>query len=414
MSGSQPGLGAAHASSRSAILDLIRAAGTISRVELTRATGLTAATISTVVRRLIDDGLVLEVGRAESTGGKPRMLLQLDPSARYAIGVHLDHAGITYVIANLGGAIVARWRRPGAGSDDPREVVARIAAEIRTTITRVGVDPAGSSGSASSRPGPSPRPTGMTLTPPVMQRWAEFPLGAALEDAVGLPVLLDNDATAAAIGEYWSGGIATGVGVRRALHGHRHRRRDHRRRHRLPRVQLERRRDRAHLRRPRRPVCWCGNIGCVEVLAGPAAVVAAARDAGPRAARPRTSRRTSGRSRAPPAAARPCPLQLLAAVVALPRRRGADARQRARPRARHPHRTGVRARGLAVPARDRASARAVVLRPRQPPRAGDHLLERARGRRRRCRRARAAERAGAAAGRACGCRWSSRSRSPPG
>ena len=117
MSGSQPGLGAAHASSRSAILDLIRAAGTISRVELTRATGLTAATISTVVRRLIDDGLVLEVGRAESTGGKPRMLLQLDPSARYAVGVHLDHAGITYVIANLGGAIVARWRRPGAGSD---------------------------------------------------------------------------------------------------------------------------------------------------------------------------------------------------------------------------------------------------------------------------------------------------------
>ena len=105
MSGSQPGLGAAHASSRSAILDLIRAAGTISRVELTRATGLTAATISTVVRRLIDDGLVLEVGRAESTGGKPRMLLQLDPSARYAVGVHLDHAGITYVIANLGGAI---------------------------------------------------------------------------------------------------------------------------------------------------------------------------------------------------------------------------------------------------------------------------------------------------------------------
>ena len=50
MSGSQPGLGAAHASSRSAILDLIRAAGTISRVELTRATGLTGATMSTVVR----------------------------------------------------------------------------------------------------------------------------------------------------------------------------------------------------------------------------------------------------------------------------------------------------------------------------------------------------------------------------
>src|SRR5665647_3008035 len=87
-------LGMAHTSSRAAILDVIRAAGTISRVELTRATGLTGATISTVVRRLINEGLVLEIGRTESTGGKPRMLLQLDPTARFAIGVHLDHAGI--------------------------------------------------------------------------------------------------------------------------------------------------------------------------------------------------------------------------------------------------------------------------------------------------------------------------------
>ena len=157
MSGSQPGLGAAHASSRSAILDLIRAAGTISRVELTRATGLTAATISTVVRRLIDDGLVLEVGRAESTGGKPRMLLQLDPSARYAVGVHLDHAGITYVIANLGGAIVARWRRPGAGPTtrarwspaSPR----RSAPPSRASAST----PPASSGSAWSRPDRSRR-----------------------------------------------------------------------------------------------------------------------------------------------------------------------------------------------------------------------------------------------------------------
>lgn len=86
MNSSQPGLGAVHASSRSAILDLIRAAGTISRVELTRVSGLTGATVSTVVRKLIDDGLVLEVGRAESTGGKPRMLLELDPFARYAVG----------------------------------------------------------------------------------------------------------------------------------------------------------------------------------------------------------------------------------------------------------------------------------------------------------------------------------------
>ena len=85
MNAGLPGPSTAHTSSRSAILDVIRAAGTISRVELTHSTGLTAATISTVVRRLIDEGLVVEAGRAESTGGKPRMLLRLDPAARYAV-----------------------------------------------------------------------------------------------------------------------------------------------------------------------------------------------------------------------------------------------------------------------------------------------------------------------------------------
>ncbi|GEA85043.1 ROK family transcriptional regulator [Cellulomonas gelida] len=280
MNSSQPGLGAVHASSRSAILDLIRAAGTISRVELTRVSGLTGATVSTVVRKLIDDGLVLEVGRAESTGGKPRMLLELDPFARYAVGVHLDHAGITYVIANLGGAIVARWRRPGAGADDPREVVARIAAEIRATVARIGVDPARILGLGVVSPGPLAVRTGMTLTPPVMQAWTEFPLAGALEHAVGLPVLLDNDATAAAIGEYWSGGVptgsafaalymGTGIGAGIIVDGT------------VYRGSSSNAGEVGHICvEVDGPECWCGSRGCVEALAGPAAVVAQAREQG--------------------------------------------------------------------------------------------------------------------------------------
>ncbi|UJP41344.1 ROK family transcriptional regulator [Cellulomonas palmilytica] len=276
----QEGIGAAHASSRSAILDLIRAAGTVSRVELTRVSGLTGATVSTVVRRLIDDGLVVEVGRAESTGGKPRMLLELDPYARFAVGVHLDHAGITYVIANLGGAVVARWRRPGAGSDDPREVVARIAAEIRATVARTGVDPERILGLGVVSPGPIAATTGMTLTPPVMQAWTEFPLAAALEEAVGLPVLLDNDATAAAIGEYWSGGVptgsafaalymGTGIGAGILVDGT------------VYRGSSSNAGEVGHVCvAVDGPTCWCGSKGCVEALAGPAAVVAQAREAG--------------------------------------------------------------------------------------------------------------------------------------
>lgn len=277
---SSASLGMAHTSSRAAILDVIRASGTISRVELTRATGLTGATISTVVRRLMNDGLVVEAGRAESTGGKPRMLLRLDPSARFAIGVHLDHGGITYVLANLGGAVVARWRKPGGGIDDPTEVVARIAAEVDGMITRVGIDRTRVLGLGVVSPGPINASVGMVLAPPNMRRWADFPLGDALEDAVGVPVLLDNDATAAAVGEYWAGGIeassafaalymGTGIGAGILVNGT------------VYRGASSNAGEAGHICVDiDGPECWCGGRGCVEALAGPAAVVATAAERG--------------------------------------------------------------------------------------------------------------------------------------
>src|SRR5690349_14715550 len=86
-----PGYEPAPTSSRALILDSIRSAGTLSRVELTQITGLTAPSVTALVRRLIDDGLVGEAGRGTSTGGKPRTLLQIRSAARYVIGVHLSY-----------------------------------------------------------------------------------------------------------------------------------------------------------------------------------------------------------------------------------------------------------------------------------------------------------------------------------
>ena len=279
MSNPSGGVGTAHMSSRSALLDLIRASGQISRVQLVRETGLTGATVSTVVRRLIDDGLVVEVGRAESTGGKPAVLLSLDPDARFAVGVHLDHGGITYVIANLGGAIVGRWRRPGVGADSPVVVVARVASELATFVARIGVDPDRLLGLGVVSPGPITGSIGMVLAPPVLEAWTDFPLADALQAAVGLPVLIENDATASAIGEYWAGPMetstcfaalymGTGIGAGIMVHGD------------VYRGASGNTGEVGHICVDiDGPACWCGGQGCVEALAGPASVVAAAREA---------------------------------------------------------------------------------------------------------------------------------------
>ena len=224
------GCGTPHATSRAALLDVIRGAGQISRVDLARETGLTGATVSTVVRRLIDDGLVVEVGRAESTGGKPAVLLSLEPEARYAIGVHLDHGGITYVIADLGGAVVSRWRRPGAGGDAPDAVVDRVASELRTLVDQAGVDPERILGLGVVSPGPD-HPD---------DRVGAHPAGDAGVDRLSArrrPA--DRRRAARAARERRHGGRGRGVLgrpdrrvqlLRRALHGHGHRVGHHRQR----------------------------------------------------------------------------------------------------------------------------------------------------------------------------------------
>lgn len=250
-----------HASTRAAVLDLIRAAGMISRVGLVNASGLTGGTISTVVRGLIDEGLVAETGHAESTGGKRRVMLQLNHFARYAVGVHLDDARITYVLTNLGGAVVARISRAGSGPDEPAAVVARMAGEVDALIDSVGVE--------------RDRILGLGLVAARPSALDEF--GAALERATGLPVVLDNDATAAAIGEHWSGGVGatstfaalymgTGLGAGVVLGGTTHRGPSgHAGEIGHTCLDLD------------GPECSCGARGCLEVLAGPGAVVAQAR-----------------------------------------------------------------------------------------------------------------------------------------
>jgi predicted NBD/HSP70 family sugar kinase len=266
-----------HTSSKAAVLDLIRAAGTISRVGLINATGFTGGTISTVVRGLIDEGLVVETGLAESTGGKRRVLLQLEHSARYAVGVHLDHDHITYVVINLGGSVVARISRSGAAFEDPESVVARIRRDVDGLVESVGVERDRVLGLGLVSPGPLAPTAQMRLTSPAMRRWEDYPFDQAVEKSTGLPVVVDNDATAAALGEHWSGGVGatstfaalymgTGIGAGLLLNG-------------IP------------YRGPSGnageighacldldgPECWCGATGCLEVLAGPAAVVSAAR-----------------------------------------------------------------------------------------------------------------------------------------
>lgn len=257
---------------RESILDAIRASEQLSRVELAAMTGLTEAAVSMTVRRLLDEGLLVETGRTP-TGGKPRTLLRLDPAARLAVGVHLDRDVTTFVLTGQTGGVISRLARP-APTD---HLLAHLAEGISTLLVGSGVDPVRCLGIGVVWPAPAGGlPPGWD-SPPHLRDWDADALGRRLAEETGWPVLVENDATAAAVGEYWvarvgperafaalymGSGIGAGiVSEGRAIRG------GHGAAGEFGHICVQ----------VDGPPCWCGSRGCLEILAGPRTVVVAAR-----------------------------------------------------------------------------------------------------------------------------------------
>jgi predicted NBD/HSP70 family sugar kinase len=257
------------------LLDLVRTAGTVSRVELVEAAGLTAGTITNVVRDLIDGGLVHEVGRARTTRGTPRRLIQINPEAGFAVGAQLDRCTTTVVLVDFAGRTQATAGLRGAGQRSPQDTLTTLAEHIDDLLSSAGIVRDRVLGVGLVTHGPQDRARGVLLTDQPSPLWREYPLASALSSALDLPVLLENDATAAAIGEQWAGDVPTatfgviymgsGIGGGVVVDGDVYRGRA------SNTIEI------GHITLDQGGApCVCGNRGCVEVTAGPAAVVAQA------------------------------------------------------------------------------------------------------------------------------------------
>lgn len=213
------------------VLDAVRrSAGGLSRVELAGETGLSAQTVSNVSRRLIEQGLIREAGKRIGGPGKPRTILQLEPTGSYAVGVHLDPTVITCVLLDLEGEVVAEVRRHSPASGDAMETLTIVVGAIGAVLTASAVDRAKVSGVGVAAPGPLDTATGVVVRPPLIPSWNDFHLRDELTAATGLPALVAKDVTAAAVAERWRDPAGasrdyvflyygTGVGVGMVLDG---------------------------------------------------------------------------------------------------------------------------------------------------------------------------------------------------
>ena len=186
------------------VFDTIRrAADGLSRVEIAAETGLSAQTVSNVSRRLLNSGVIREAGIQNLGVGKPRTILQLDPSGHFAVGVHIDPAIITYVLLNIDGEVLTHRAAHTPSAANPDAVITAMRESIETLIVSSGVDRSRVLGVGIASPGPVDVDHGIVLDPPLLTNWHGVALRRELEKATGLFVLLEKDVTAAAVAEVW-------------------------------------------------------------------------------------------------------------------------------------------------------------------------------------------------------------------
>ncbi|MAT43329.1 MAG: sugar kinase [Anaerolineaceae bacterium] len=182
------------------VLKTIYQQDSISRADLARVTGLTRTTVSEIVHTLIEENLVQEVGRGESLGGKPPVLLSLNKNARLIMCLDLSQRRFTGALMNLRGEMV--YDVPAGGipftGQDAYQRVLEVLDELKShsTVPILGI--------GIGSPGLVDVDQGVILKALRLQ-WSNFPLKSKLEQVYSLPVHIVNAGHIAAIAEYTFG-----------------------------------------------------------------------------------------------------------------------------------------------------------------------------------------------------------------
>lgn len=212
------------------VLELIRRAEQgVSRAEMAVLSGLSAQTVSNTVARLTDEGLIVEAGTQVQGRGKPPTMLRLVPRSRFAVGVNLDAAFVSYVLLDLAGSVVASAHRPTPSPENHDEVVAEMVGEIDALIASAGVERSNVLGIGLASQGPIDAERGIVIGHPTMKGWHDVHLRNSIAEATGLEVVFASGVNAAAVAEQWIGDpgrrdfalvyLASGIGTGLVIDG---------------------------------------------------------------------------------------------------------------------------------------------------------------------------------------------------
>ncbi len=180
----------------------------LSRQDLSRSTGLSPASVSNVTRDLIDEGAVIEAGSVDSDGGRPRVLLRINPDHGYVVGVDVGETRVRVELFDLTMTERAKADYPL----DPREhgvevVVDRILTGLGAVLSGAGIDPGKVLGVGIGVPGIVEHGgmAGEVLVHAQTYGWDAVPIGRLLQAGTDLPLYFDNGAKTMGQAELWFG-----------------------------------------------------------------------------------------------------------------------------------------------------------------------------------------------------------------
>lgn len=255
------------------VLDEIRLGRSRSRSELMHRTGLGRAIVARRVQELVDRGLVTEGDVGPSTGGRPPRQLAFRADAGHVLVADLGATSISVALTDLAGRIMGHYTEPAEIESGPTVVLDRVEDLFHELQRTTRAIPGTAWGIGLGVPGPVEFASGRPISPPIMPGWDGHPIRERFADRFDAPVWVDNDVNVLALGE-WRAGIAqghdnvvvvkigTGIGAGIISDG------------RLHRGAQGSAGDVGHIQvvDDAGVVCRCGNVGCLEALAGGAAI----------------------------------------------------------------------------------------------------------------------------------------------
>ncbi|WP_245733132.1 ROK family transcriptional regulator [Salipaludibacillus aurantiacus] len=258
---------------RSTILNIIRLEGSISRAEIAKRTKLTPPTVGTLVQELLEEKLIVEErGVGKIQGGRKPLMLSVNSTAFYAVGIYAAAEVIRTVMATLDGTIIAE-KEIRMKSPPPMDMFLESLASSVYEVLKVNSTPLDSViGIGVGMHGLVDSEKGIAIFSPHLNL-ENIPLKRYLEDEFSVPVLVENDVRTLTLAESWFGkgkgvshflcvsiglGIGSGIVIDNKLyHGPAHSAGE------IGHTIVD----------VNGPRCHCGNYGCLEAYASEFAIM---------------------------------------------------------------------------------------------------------------------------------------------